>query len=107
MTENTKEETTKALITASAKGIDEIVLAGLPDGFDHRKIARQRYQGATWELWSYDGVPFLELHDIECSTTEWDGVSNMKINVVMKYRYLTHQPSSQVPAEDPDKRGDM
>ena len=84
---NSREESRKALITATAKDINAIILGGLPDGFDSKKISRQRLIGAKWELWSYDGVPFLELCDLEC-TTDWDDVSGVKINVVTRYRYL-------------------
>lgn len=86
MSQNTRE-LKQVLVTEKAKGIDSIILGGLPEGFDHKKITRMRLQGAKFEIWSYDGDPFLELRDIECAY-EWDGVSGVRINATLKYRYL-------------------
>ena len=85
-----REEITSKLISGTAENIDGIILAGLPDGFNHEKVSRQRFVGATFEIWSYDGAPFLELHDPQFKTL-WDGREDAKVNVTINYRYLKPQ----------------
>ena len=85
-----REEITNKLATGTAESVDGIILAGLPTGFDLAKLSRQRFSGCAFEIWSYDGEPFLELHDPQF-TQSWDGRDDAKINVTLRYRYLPLQ----------------
>jgi hypothetical protein len=91
-----RQEAVKTMVSANLKSVDEIIIGGLPDGFDLKKIARSRFHGSKWEVWSYDGVPFLELHDPEFSETA-ASLHSLKINVVTKYRYLPTSGDRKAP----------
>jgi hypothetical protein len=74
-------------------GIDDIVRGGLPILFDVKKLSRYRILGQTFETWAYDGVPFLELHDIEAGLAErGDGPATI-LKMAIKYRYLNKSES--------------
>lgn len=88
-----------ALSGKIASNIDSLLLQGLPKHFDVHKLSCIRSPNV--EVFSYDGKPFLELHDPEYRTT-FDGSRHI-VTVTQRFRHLSSNPHHDIPPTDKEQ----
>ena len=76
---------TQQLATGAANNKEGLIEAGLPKGYDIRRVHRAIYPDGV-EVFSYNGKEFLEIHPLQLETIREDHTTRIK--ATWNYRYL-------------------
>jgi len=80
-----REELQQQLASGAANNKDRLIEAGLPQGYDIRRVHRAIYPDGV-EVFSYDGEEFLEIHPLKLETIREDHATEVK--ATWNYRYM-------------------